>query len=120
MVPGGRGGQDGSMTTFADAAAGTARRHTRWPALLLPLVAAGFYAPFHPRLCWWLIPLTAAMAGLMPRLTAKLAPFALFALFALFAYGAYGIFLSHALSLWDVLKDGYGPGYPLGCARGRF
>jgi signal transduction histidine kinase len=96
------------MTRFGDrVAAGVVGWHDRGPALLLPLLAVGAYGVFHTRPCGWLVLLAVAMAAFLPALTAKLAPF------ALFAYGAYGIFLAHALSLWDILKDGYGPAYPL-------
>jgi signal transduction histidine kinase len=96
------------MTRFGDrVAAGIVRWHDRWPALLLPLLAVAVYGLFHTWPCGWLVLLTVAMAAFLPAVTAKLAPF------ALFAYGAYGLVLAHALSLWEVLLDGYGPGYPL-------
>jgi signal transduction histidine kinase len=86
-----------SMTTSgARPAVGPARRHSRWSALVLPPLAAGTYSLFPSRLSWLLVLLTITMVVLIPRFTAKLAPF------ALFAYGVYGIFLAHALTLWNV------------------
>jgi len=84
------------MTLGTFAATRVKRLRAHWPALLLPLLAAVTYSLFHSNLSWLLVITTMAMAILIPRFTAKLAPF------ALFAYGAYGIFLAHALTLWGV------------------
>lgn len=80
------------MTTSGDRPARPARRRALWPALLLPLLAAGTYGLFHSSLSWLLALVTLLTAVLAPRRAAKFAPF------AVFAYGAYGIFLAHALS----------------------
>lgn len=74
-------------------AAGRVLRHRRWQALLLPLLAVGICDLFPGSLSWLAVFLAVAMAVLIPRFTAGLAPF------AVLAYGAYGLFLARGLAV---------------------
>ena len=78
------------------------RLRANWPALLLPLLAAGTLGLFGGPLLWLLVILTVFLAALAPAESAKIAPF------ALFAYGAYGIFLMHSLLIWEKQPVLYG------------
>ena len=73
-----------------------------WPALLLPLVAAGTLGLFGPP--WPLVLVVAAALAtvLAPAESAKIAPF------ALIAYGAYGLYLMHSLLIWEHRPVLYG------------
>ena len=78
------------------------RMRAYWPALLLPLVAVGTLGLFSGPVPILLVMVTAIMAFLAPRESAKLAPF------AFLAYGGYGLFLFHALSIWESQPVTYG------------
>jgi hypothetical protein len=95
------------MTTSGDLPALTVRGYLKrlranWPALLLPLVAAGTLGLFGAQLPWLAVILAVLLAALAPRESAKLAPF------ALFGYGAYGVFLAHAIAVWETQPVVYG------------
>jgi signal transduction histidine kinase len=73
-----------------------------WPALLLPLVAAGTLGLFG--VPWPLLLVIAAVliTLLAPAESARIVPF------ALLAYGAYGIFLLRSLLIWEKAPVLYG------------
>jgi signal transduction histidine kinase len=73
-----------------------------WPALLLPLVAAGtlgLTASMWPELA---IALALILVAVAPREGAGIAPY------ALFAYGAYGLYLMHSLLVREANSVTYG------------
>jgi signal transduction histidine kinase len=78
------------------------RLRANWPALLLPLVAAGTLGLFDTQLPQLMVILALLLAALAPKESAKLAPF------AFFGYGAYGVFLAHSLAVWESQPVFYG------------
>jgi signal transduction histidine kinase len=92
------------MTTSGDFLARYLRSlRANWPALLLPLVAAGTLGLFATR--WWslLLVIAAVLITLLaPAESARIVPF------ALLAYGAYGIFLLRALLIGEKAPLLYG------------
>jgi signal transduction histidine kinase len=94
----------GHMTISGDRLAATPiRRPVRWPALLLPLLAAGVGGLFPGRLSWLVVMPAVAVAVLVPGLTARLTPY------ALLAYGTYGLFFARGLAWWQELAVSNGP-----------
>jgi signal transduction histidine kinase len=91
------------MTTSGEFLARCLRSlRANWPALLLPLVAAGtigLTASMWPDLFIVLVVILTVMA---PRESAKIAPY------ALFAYGAYGLYLMHSLLIREANSVTYG------------
>jgi signal transduction histidine kinase len=73
-----------------------------WPALLLPVVAAGTLGLFGVSWPLLLVIAAALVTVLAPAESAKIAPF------ALIAYGAYGLFLLHSLLVWEKQPVLYG------------
>jgi len=77
-------------------------QRANWPGLLLPLVAAGTLGLFGIAVPRLLVILAVIVALLVPKESAKIAPF------ALLAYGAYGFFVMHSLSIWEMQPVRYG------------
>ncbi len=69
------------------------RLNANWPALLLPVVAAGTLGLVGHQVPWLLIIAALLIAALAPQRSARLVPL------AFFAYGAYGILLAHSLEI---------------------
>jgi signal transduction histidine kinase len=95
------------MTTSGDPSAIMVRGYLKrlranWPALLLPLVAAGTLGLFDAQLPRLGVILAVLLAALAPRESAKLAPF------AFFGYGAYGFFLAHSIAVRESRPVDYG------------
>jgi signal transduction histidine kinase len=94
------------MTIPGDGPVATAIwRSARWPALLLPLLAADVGGLFPGRLSWLAVIPAVAVAVLVPGLTARLVPY------ALLAYGAYGLFFARGLAWWQELAVINGPAF---------
>jgi signal transduction histidine kinase len=91
------------MTTSGDVLARYLRSlRANWPALLLPLVAAGtlgLTASPWPEL---VVTLAVILTVAAPRESARIAPY------ALFAYGVYGLYLMHALVIYETSSVTYG------------
>jgi signal transduction histidine kinase len=91
------------MTTSGDFLARYLRSlRANWPAVLLPLVAAGtlgLTASMWPELA---IALALILIAVAPREGAGIAPY------ALFAYGAYGLYLMHSLLIREANSVTYG------------
>jgi hypothetical protein len=95
------------MTTSGDLSVRSLRGYfqrlrANWPAVLLPLVAAGTLGLFDAQLPRLVVILAVLLAALAPGESAKLAPF------ALFGYGAYGVFLAHSIAVWETQPVVYG------------
>ena len=95
------------MTTSGDVSGFSVRGYLRrlranWPALLLPLLAAGTLGLFPGQLPRLLVITALLLVALAPERSAKLAPF------AFFAYGAYGFFLAHSLAVSESQPVVYG------------
>jgi signal transduction histidine kinase len=93
----------GLMTTYGPVLARRLRSlRAHWPAVLLPLVAAGavrLTASSWPQMA---IILALILAVAAPRDSARIAPY------ALFAYGGYGLYLMHSLLVREANSVTYG------------
>ena len=93
---------DGMTTSGKFAVTRGEQLRAHWQALLLPLVAADTLGLFGGTVPMLLVIVTAVMALLSPRESARLTPF------AFLAYGTYGLFLFHALSDFESQLVTYG------------
>jgi signal transduction histidine kinase len=93
---------DGMTTSSNFAVTYRERLRANWPALLLPLVAAGALGLFSGSGPALLVIVASIMAFLAPRASAKLTPF------AFLAYGGYGLFVFHFLTVWESRPVIYG------------
>ena len=91
---------DGMTTPGKFTAARWERLRGSWPALLLPLVAADTLGLLDGTVRMLLVIVTATMALLAPRETARLTPY------AFLAYGCYGLFLFHSLLVGESQQPG--------------
>ena len=78
------------------------RVRANWPALLLPLVGFLAFGVGDNAALTWLVIASPAVAFLVPRVTAKVAPF------ALIAYGGYGLFRLHSMDVYEAVVVHYG------------
>jgi signal transduction histidine kinase len=78
----------------------TLRAH--WPALLLPLVAVDTLGLTRSRWPAVVVVVAVILATVVPKESAKIAPF------AFFAYGAFGVFLMHSLLVVETSSVFYG------------
>ena len=83
-------------------ASGLRNLRANWPALLLPLVAAGALGLTASTWPVLVIVVAVILTVVAPRESARIAPY------ALFVYGAYGLYLMHSLLVYEANSVTYG------------